>query len=56
MHGMNGDTSEIKQHPFPTKRKLWAEYLAHQEEVAMKCPNGYSKQMAELYLEDPLGH
>ena len=36
MHGMNGVTSEIKQQPFPTTRKYWAEYLAHQEEQAMK--------------------
>ena len=39
MHGMNGVTSEIKQQPFPTTRKFWAEYLAQQEEQAMKWPN-----------------
>ena len=53
VHGMNGVTLEIKQQPFPTTRKFWAEYLAQQEEQAMKWPNGYSKQMAELYPEDP---
>ena len=53
MHGLNGVTSEIKQQPLPTTRKFWAEYLAQQEEQAMKWPNGYSKQMAELYPEDP---
>ena len=42
MHGMNGVSSEIKQQPFPTTRKIWAEYLAHQEEQVMKWPNGYS--------------
>ena len=56
MHSMNGVTSEIKQQPFPTTRKFWTGYLAQQEEQAMKWPNGYSKQMAELYPEDPKGH
>ena len=50
--GMNGVTSEIKQQHFPTTRKFWAEYLAQPEEQAMKWPNGYSRQMAELSLED----
>ena len=31
MHGMNGFTSDIKQQPFPTTRKFWAEYLAGNE-------------------------
>ena len=52
MHGMNGVISEIKQQPYPTTRKSWAEYLAQQKEQAMKWPNGYSRQMAELYPED----
>ena len=52
VHGMTGVTLEIKQQPFPTTRKSWPEYLAQQEEQAMKWPNGYSKQMAELYSED----
>ena len=52
MHGMNGVTSEIKQQPFPATRKFWAEYLAQPEEQAMKWPNGYSRQMLELYPED----
>ena len=52
MCGMNGVTSEIKQQHFPTTRKFWAEYLAQPEEQAMKWPNGYSRQMAELSLED----
>ena len=56
MHGMNGVTSEIKQQPFPTTRKFSAEYLAQQEEQAMKWPNGYSRQMEELYPEDLKGH
>ena len=41
MHGMNDVTSEME------------EYLAQPEEQAMKWPNGYSRQMAELFLEDP---
>ena len=53
MHGMNGVTSGIKQQHFPTKRMFWEEYLALPEELAMKWPNGYSRQMAELSLEDP---
>ena len=52
MHGMNGVTSEVKQQPFPTTRKFWAEHLAQLEEQAMKWLNGYSRQMAELYPED----
>ena len=52
MHGMNGIASENKQQPFPTTKKFWAECLAQQEEHAMKWPNGYSKQMAELYPQD----
>ena len=52
MHGMNGVTSENKQQPFPTTKKFWAEFLAQQQEQAMKWPNGYSKQKAELYSED----
>ena len=52
MHGMNGVTSEIKQQPFPTTRKFWAEYLGQPEEQAMKWPNGYSMQMTESYPED----
>ena len=51
-YGMNGVTSEIKQQPFQTTRKFWAEYLAQPEEQAMKWPNGYSRQMAELYAKD----
>ena len=53
MRGMNGVTSEIKQQHFPTTKKFWGEYLAQPEEHAMKWPNGYSRQMAELSLEDP---
>ena len=34
-----------RQH-FPTTRKFREEYLALPEELAMKCPNGYSRQMA----------
>ena len=53
MHGMNGVTSDNKQQPFPITKKFWAECLTQQKEQAMKWPNGYSKQMAELYPEDP---
>ena len=53
MHGMNGVTSEIKQQHFPTTRKFWEEYLVQPEEQAMKWPNGYSRQMAELSQGDP---
>ena len=53
MHGMNGVTLEIKQQPFPTTTKFWVEYLAQQEEQAMKWHNGYSKSLAEEYPEDP---
>ena len=53
MSGMNGVTSGIKLQHFPTTRKFWEEYLALPEELAMKWPNGYSRQMAELSLEDP---
>ena len=52
MRGMNGVTSEIKQQYFPTTRKFWEESLAQPEEQAMKWPNGYSRQMAELSLGD----
>ena len=54
MHGMNGVTSGTKQQPSPTTRKIWEGYLALPEQLAMKWPNGYSRQMAELSLEDPL--
>ena len=47
MHGMNGVISENKQQPFPTTEKFWEEFLAQQEEQALKRPNGYLKQMAE---------
>ena len=50
---MNGVTSGIKLQHFPTTRKFWEEYLALPEELAMKWPNGYSRRMAELFLEDP---
>ena len=53
MGGMNGVTSGIKLQHCPTTRKFWEEYLALPEELAMKWPNGYSRQMAELSLEDP---
>ena len=53
---MNGVTSEIKQQHFPTTRKFWGEYLAQPEEQAMKWPNGYSRQMAELSQERSLRH
>ena len=53
MDGMNGVTSGIKLQHFPTTRKSWEEYLALPEELAMRWPNGYSRQMAALSLEDP---
>ena len=37
MHGMNCVTSDIKQQSFPITRKVWAEYLAQQEEQADKA-------------------
>ena len=52
MHGTNSVTSEIKHQLFPTTRKFWAEYLAQQEEQEMKWPNGYSREMRELYPEN----
>ena len=56
MGGMNGVISGIKLQHFPTTRKSWEEYLALPEELAMRWPNGYSRQMAELSLDDPLDH
>ena len=53
MGGMSGVTSGIKLQHFPTTRKFWGEYLALPEKLAMKWPNGYSRQMAGLSLEDP---
>ena len=47
MHGMNGVTSENKQQPFPTTKKFWAEFLAQQEEKAMKWPGQSFKKMAK---------
>ena len=52
IHGMNGVTSKIEQQLFPATRMFWAEYLAQQEEQPIKWPNGYSRQMVELYQED----
>ena len=51
--GMDGVTSGINQQHSPTTRKFWEEYLALPEELAMRWPNGYSRRMAELSLEDP---
>ena len=53
MDSMNGVTSGIKLQHSPTTRKFWEEYLALPEELEMKWPNGYSRQMAELSLVDP---
>ena len=53
LDGMNGVTSGIKLLHFPTTRKFCEDYLALTEELAMRWPNGYSRQMAELSLEDP---
>ena len=47
MHGMNSDTLENKQQPFPATKKFWEECLAHQEEQEMRWPSGYLKQIAE---------
>ena len=38
---------------FPNNKEVLGEYLALPEELAMRWPNGYSRQMAELSLEDP---
>ena len=43
MHGMNGDTLENKQQPFPTIKKFWEECLAEQEEQEMRWCSGYLK-------------
>ena len=53
MDGMNGVTLGIKLQHSPTTTKFWEEYLALPEELVMKWLNGYSRQMAELSLEDP---
>ena len=53
MDGMNGVTSGITLQHSPTTRKFWEEYLALPEELVMKWLNGYSRRMAELFLEDP---
>ena len=53
MDGMNGVTSGITLQHSLTTRKFWEEFLALPEELVMKWLNGYSRQMAELSLEDP---
>ena len=53
MDGMNGVTSGITLQHSPTTRKFWEESLALPEELVMKWLNGYSRRMAELFLEDP---
>ena len=53
MDGMNGVTSGIKLQHSPTTRKFWEEFMALPEELVMKWLNEYSRQMAELSLEDP---
>ena len=38
---------------FHNNKEVLGRVLGHVEEQAMKWPNGYSRQMAELYPEDP---